>query len=206
MTSNNPIFEWLQSPENPKLLILMRGISGSGKSTRARELATEHNCHDRLFASDDYFGQTREEYVANWSRPKLSAAHKACQKNVKIVMQRQLTPVIVDNTHVRIADMLPYFDLAVQYEYRVQIEEPTSPWWKEQIAPYLDDKIRNAKQIKEAAKLLHKINKQTHCVPLSSIEKMLGQWMHNVTFDDLVRCYTRYLENPVDPLNDIEVS
>jgi predicted kinase len=189
MNASDPLFQWMQSPENNNLLILMRGLPASGKSYRARELA--NGDESVICSADHFFGRTKEEYVANWTKEKLHIAHRVCQRKVQGMMQRQLPLVIVDNTNTCIAEMMPYFDMAVQYRYRVQIEEPTSPWWVNDIAPYLLDKALHKDKLEAAARLLTEKNQETHCVPLESIQKMLNRYQPMVLFSDLVNVYCR---------------
>ena len=176
-------FQWMFSPENKKTLILMRGIPASGKSFRAKELASGDE--SIICSADHFFGETNEEYVANWRIEKLGMAHNQCKKECRMLMQRQAPLVIVDNTNTMVHEMMPYFELAVQYQYRVQIEEPTSPWWVNDIAPYLDDKVKNKKQLEKMCEFLFEKNQETHKVPLKSIEKMLFRYHHNVTVEQL---------------------
>jgi predicted kinase len=182
------LFDWMKSPENLNVLVLMRGLPSCGKSYRAKELAGDTGL---IFSADNFFGTTKEEYCANWNVKKLHVAHSVCQRKVRESMQRQLPLVIVDNTNTRIAEMMPYFDMAVQYKYRVQVEEPTSPWWLNDIAPYLLDKKANLDKIEEAARFLTKKSEETHCVPYDSILKMLNRYQTQVTFDDLARVYQK---------------
>jgi hypothetical protein len=183
-------YDWLKHPDNPNLLIIMRGVSGSGKSYRARELAGEDQ--DAIISADQFFGDTLEEYTANWSVDKLHAAHRNCQARIRGRMQRQLPLAIVDNTNTRIAEMMPYFDMAVQYDYRVQVHEPTSPLWLNDIEPYLGNKGKYAKELDLAAQRLYEINQQTHGVPLDVIKKQIRRYAYPVNFDTLAACHGRY--------------
>lgn len=182
-------FNWMRDENNMKTLVLMRGIPSCGKSTRAKELA--NGDMSLIHSADNFFGSTYEEYRKNWNVQDLGNAHKACKHGVRLAMQRQADLVIVDNTNVIIRDMMGYFALAVQYGYKVRIEEPTSPWWVNEIAPYLTDKVKNKKQLDKMAQFLAEKSKETHGVPLSAIERMIGKYQPNVTFDDLVNFYTR---------------
>ena len=176
-------FQWMFSPENPKTLYLMRGVPASGKSFRARELA--NNDDSIICSADKFFGTTSEEYVANWCIEKLGVAHNECKKSARILMQRQVPVVVIDNTNTMVHEMMPYFDMAFQYQYRVCIEEPTSPWWVNEIAPYLSDKETNKKQLEKMCEVLFDKNQMTHKVPLASIKKMLFRYHHNVTVEQL---------------------
>lgn len=192
----NSAFQWMFSPDNDKVLILMRGVPASGKSYRALELAGDDP--SVIHSADHFFGETPEEYVANWTIEKLGMAHKQCQKNTRMRMQRQLPLAIVDNTNTMVREMMPYFEMAVQYQYRVQIEEPTSPWWVNDIAPYLENKEKNRGQLEKMAKLLWEKNQLTHKVPLESIKKMLFRYHHNVTAEQLATIYARNSGMPKD--------
>jgi predicted kinase len=192
----NSAFQWMFSPDNDKVLILMRGVPASGKSHRALELAGDDP--SVIHSADHFFGETPEEYVANWSIEKLGMAHKQCQKNIRMRMQRQLPLAIVDNTNTMVREIMPYFEMAVQYQYRVQIEEPTSPWWVNDIAPYLENKEKNRGQLEKMAKFLWEKNQLTHKVPLESIKKMLFRYHHNVTVEQLATMYARNAGIPKD--------
>jgi len=97
--------------------------------------------------------------------------------------------------------MMPYFDMAVQYQYRVEIEEPTSPWWMNDIAPYLLEKHLHQEKLDAAAYLLWQKNQETHCVLLDAIKKMLRRYQPLVNFDDLARVYVRGLPSDQQPQN-----
>lgn len=187
---NAAIFEWMQNPLNEKLMILMRGVSGSGKSYRAKELS--QGDPSVIYSADYFFGIDPEEYSKNWTREKLGDAHKWCQSRVRFACQNQHKLVIVDNTNTMIHEMMPYFDMAMQYEYRVEIAEPTSEWWLNDIAPYLLDKDNNKKHLHEQAVLLTERNKATHNVPLFAIKSQLDRYHTNVTFDNLVNSYNKH--------------
>lgn len=183
------MFQWMQSPENPKKIIIMRGVPSSGKSYRAKQLA--NGDESIICSADHYFGLTKEEYVSNWDAKKLGLAHGQCSKKAKMLMQRQQPLVIIDNTNTLVRDMMPYFDMAFQYQYFVQIEEPNSPWWVNDIAPFLGDKQKNKAQLEKAARMLWEKNLTSHEVPLKNIEKMLFRYHVNVTVEQLADIYVR---------------
>ncbi len=183
MGTQPAIFEWMQNEENPHVLVLMRGLPSAGKSHRALELA---NMDESLINSaDKFFGKTAEEYVSNWSGDKLGAAHRQCRDQVRVAMQRRDKLVIVDNTNTVIREMLTYFSMAVEYGYRVCIEEPTSPWWVNDIAPYLENKGQHREHLDGMCKLLATKSETSHKVPVEAIQKMLNRYRPNVTFDNL---------------------
>jgi len=106
-------------------LILVRGVSGAGKSTIADMLSVYlHSC----FSTDDMF-MVDGEYKFDPS--KLGKYHDATVQKVKDVMvDRQfeigsgedlLTPttIVVHNTFTQEWEMKPYFELAETFGWRV---------------------------------------------------------------------------------------
>jgi predicted kinase len=95
---------------NKKILILLRGIPGSGKSTFAK-LLSEHIC-----TADD-FHMKDGEY--KWTVERAGLAHVWCQKKCENFMKEGFTPVVVANTSVTKKELKPYYDLATEYGYTV---------------------------------------------------------------------------------------
>jgi hypothetical protein len=74
--------------------------------------------------------------------------------------------------------------MAEQYQYRLKIEEPTSEWWLN-LRNLMNDKEKNRKEINKIIKFLYEKSKETHCVPLSTIEKMIFSYDTNLTVENL---------------------
>lgn len=103
-----------------KVLVLLRGIPGSGKSTKAQEIVD--NCfgtHVKCSA-DDYFINSDGEYVFN--RFRLGKAHNQCKENAKQAMKDGVDLVIVDNTNTTKKEMQPYINMAKHYGYQIKFE------------------------------------------------------------------------------------
>ena len=166
-----------------KVLILMRGVPSSGKSTRAKELAGDDV--SAICSSDNFFGKTIEEYNSNWCSERLYEAHCKCFEEIENRLQNELSLAIVDNTNVKIKKMKPYADLAIKYQYELRIEEPTSPWWINDIAPYLGNKEKNRKHLEKMCLFLWEKNQLTHKVPLETIKKFMFRYAPNVTIEQL---------------------
>lgn len=98
-----------------KILYIVRGVPGSGKSTFAKSLGGTHFETDMFFMVDG-------EYKFDGS--KIKEAHKWCQDSVNTVMllnhTANLNPVIVvSNTFTQEWEMEPYFQMADYFEYKV---------------------------------------------------------------------------------------
>ena len=94
-----------------KDLILVRGVSGAGKTTLAELIA------DHVFSADDYFYDLEGNYDFDPSR--LRDAHMYCEERTECEMERGTTPIAVANTFTRKWEMDAYFKLAERYGYRV---------------------------------------------------------------------------------------
>ena len=134
------------SQSQEKVMVLLRGVSGSGKSTVAKEIGGE------VFSTDDYFMKDGE-YQFN---PKeLTKAHAWNRNRVKEALENGVSPVVVDNTNTQKWEMREYVKMAQEYGYDVQIREPSTPW------------KRDVDELTE---------RNNHRVPKEAIEKMLNRW------------------------------
>jgi len=100
-----------------KLLVLVRGICGSGKSTLAKTLAKAYNAAGP-FEADDYMVNNKGQYEFDPS--KLRECHHRCRQAVEMAMQREEEYIIQSNTNTTHKETLPYFALALKYNYQVQ--------------------------------------------------------------------------------------
>lgn len=95
-----------------KILVICRGIPGSGKSTFAKTLGGQH------YEADMYFiNPTTGEYKFDGS--KIKNAHQWCQGFVKSDMILEYPKIVVSNTFTQEWEIEPYFELAKEYGYKV---------------------------------------------------------------------------------------
>uniref|UniRef100_A0A3B5L9C6 NEDD4 binding protein 2-like 2 n=1 Tax=Xiphophorus couchianus TaxID=32473 RepID=A0A3B5L9C6_9TELE len=83
------------------VLILLRGLPGSGKTTLARELLST-GPSGIILSTDDYFVS--------------DAMHDGC------------SPIIIDNTNLQAWEMKPYVKMALDRGYKVDFYEPETSW------------------------------------------------------------------------------
>jgi predicted kinase len=103
-----------------RVLILLRGVPGAGKSTLANSIWNEY----AVCEADKYF-HNKETGAYEFDITKLKDAHAWCRSQVEIRMKdNQANPqfypeIVVSNTFTQEWEMQAYFDLAKQYDYRV---------------------------------------------------------------------------------------
>ena len=93
-------------------LILLRGVSGSGKSTIAPMFKNAV-----LVSTDDFFLDEYGEYV--FDANSLVINHQFCQLAVRMMMQDDEKLIVVHNTFTADWEMDAYFDLAKEHGYAV---------------------------------------------------------------------------------------
>ena len=96
-----------------KNLILIRGVSGSGKTTFGELFGAA------VLSADEYF---MKDGKYEFNATKLPQAHKWCQDAVKLRMEASpetRSKIVVANTFTTEWEMKPYFDMAKKYGYRV---------------------------------------------------------------------------------------
>jgi predicted kinase len=94
-----------------KILYIVRGIPGSGKSTFAKTLGGQH------YEADMYFVTPSGKY--EFDPTKIKDAHQWCQNFVKTDMTLEYPKIVVSNTSTQEWEMKPYFDLAKEFGYTV---------------------------------------------------------------------------------------
>uniref|UniRef100_A0A3Q2UC29 NEDD4 binding protein 2-like 2 n=1 Tax=Fundulus heteroclitus TaxID=8078 RepID=A0A3Q2UC29_FUNHE len=140
------------------VLILMRGLPGSGKTTRARELLSS-GPSGIILSTDDYFAE-KEGY--RYDPGLLGAAHEWNQSRAKDALHNGRSPIIIDNTNLQAWEMKPYVKMALERGYKVDFCEPDTRW---KFDPYE----------------LEKRNK--HGVPQEKIAQMMDRYSFPISID-----------------------
>ena len=97
-------------------IILLRGVSGSGKSRQAQEFRAHED--DIVVSTDDYF--TDEYGVYNFEYSELGMAHGSTRQRVLAAMEADIDTIVVDNTNTRWWEMMPYLEMAKKHSYDVR--------------------------------------------------------------------------------------
>ncbi|AZF89733.1 hypothetical protein QE332_gp122 [Pseudomonas phage vB_PaeM_LCK69] len=102
-----------------KIMYIIRGLPGSGKSSLAEILYNktwESGRQASICEADDYqmeFGK----YV--WKAERVVESHKKCMDKARWSMEIGLDAVIVSNTSTREREVAPYIDMAEEFGYTV---------------------------------------------------------------------------------------
>ena len=153
---------WMENQEKIKELILLRGISGSGKST----IAKKYVGNGVVFSTDDFFMMDGKYF---FDPKKLGLNHKKNQERTEIAMRQGISPVIIDNTNFETWEMKIYVDLADKFGYSIKILE-TEPIELEELIKRQENR--------------RSINKT---IPRETLEKMLKKYKRGITVDDVRR-------------------
>lgn len=150
----------------------MRGISGSGKSTKAKELVGNGVIHstDDVISSMGNYNDIFADMIARKDFSNLQKAHQTNLRNAINSMKNGVTPVIIDNTNLAPWESKAYVKAALEMGF--------------------DDKnieIVNVGTGGASAEELAKRN--THGVPLDKIKAMIDKYNANkdITIDDILK-------------------
>lgn len=131
-----------------KIVYIMRGVPGSGKSTFARILANEAGV---IHSTDDYFYKNGEyvfdpSLLSEYHDQNFAAFCKSLQKGISIV--------ICDNTNTRCWHFERYTEVAARAGYLVALV----------VMPHPDPEIAAIRTV--------------HSVPSHVISQMISEWEH----------------------------
>lgn len=96
-------------------VILLRGISGTGKSTyQKREFPDAIVC-----SADHFFLKKDGSYV--FAKERLGLAHKVCFDKFSTAVEEQKPLIVVDNTNLSTSEIKKYVETAQKAGYDVEI-------------------------------------------------------------------------------------
>lgn len=153
-----------------KKLIIVRGLPGSGKTTLAKELAKENG---KIYSLDDYFMEN-DKY--NYNPKKYNDAQLWTQYNVVSAMKKGEELIILDNHNIRKWEVKPYVRAAIELGYKVEFQEPNTPWKKD---------------------LNELLKKSSHHTTRKFIKRMINKWEDDFTVENILAS-----ELPYDKVNE----
>ncbi|GFS99256.1 2',3'-cyclic-nucleotide 3'-phosphodiesterase [Nephila pilipes] len=102
--------------EHGRIMFIIRGPPGTAKDSLTNMLV---DCYPKsqVFSADSYFSNTFSR--GKRDRSTLIASHDFCQKKVASACVKGVHPIIVKNTHMKIAEVQKYVNFAAEYNYTV---------------------------------------------------------------------------------------
>ena len=139
-----------------QVLIIMRGIPGGGKSTKAKELVGEGSIHstDDLIESKGDYREFFADMISKGDFAPLSQMHNLNFKNSLKSMESGISPVIIDNTNIRANEAKKYVESALAMGYS-------------------DDNIKFVEIGNGGLSAEELAERNTHGVPLDKIKSMM---------------------------------
>jgi predicted kinase len=138
-------------------LIIMRGIPGSGKSTKAKSLVGKgkiHSTDDVIEAGGDY-NEFFAKMIASKDFAPLSRVHSTNLKNAIASMKSGVSPVIIDNTNIKQNESKAYIVAALEMGYA-------------------DNNIKFVDIATAGLEAAELAKRNSHGVPLDKIEMMIA--------------------------------
>lgn len=107
---------------NTRILVLVRGVPGAGKSTFANNLRETYLKAGLTVAgpleADDFFVDPNTG-AYNYNPSLIRQAHESCQADAEAAMQTGFEYVIVSNTSTTEREVATYTKMATQYNYQI---------------------------------------------------------------------------------------
>lgn len=135
------------------MLVIVRGLPGSGKTTLAKSMLSEFTDGGFLFEADQWF---EKDGAYSYRHEQIQAAHDWClAATTAHLVDNTAQPVFVANTFVLHEHVKPYLQAARDLNHTVYILEPLTAW------AFNPDVCARSSQ---------------HRVPVTTIQRMFQQW------------------------------
>lgn len=169
-----------------KVVYLMRGLPGCGKSYTAKKLAGDSGV---ILETDEYFysqvGDDTQCY--DYDDALLEEAREWNLNRFRKEVDANRPLIIVDRGNGLNAATRVYIDYAMQHGYDVQFREPDSPWWNEVRVLLKYKHFITASLFEQLADELSKRTRGAHRVPAKLILRWMNAWRHDLTIDDVLQ-------------------
>lgn len=110
--------------EPARVMVIMRGLPGSGKTTKAHQIAGDRGV---VFSTDDFFMEGGEY---RFDPKQIGANHAKNQERARQACEDGISPIVIDNTNTQKWEARPYVEMARKYSYHVRFVEADAPWAK----------------------------------------------------------------------------
>ncbi len=173
--------------ETQKIVYLMRGLPGCGKSHRAKRLAGAEGV---VLETDEYFytqvGTDATSY--DYDRNLLPAARQWNLDRLRDAIAAGISPIVVDRGNGLNSETREFAVCAIKGGYAVELAEPDSSWWQE-LRVLLKYKEFVADRLFDAwSQRLAQSTRDHHRVPASMIRHWMQNWRHDLTVEQILEC------------------
>ena len=163
--------------EESKIVYLMRGCPGAGKSFTAKKLAGKDGM---ICETDSFFGPPGKDY--HFDIKQRDQARNRNMYQFLSYLRAGYSPVIVDRGCGKGRRTWWYAKTAQLFGYEIKLAEPISPWWKE-----IREGMKKGGWPAWAADLLFEKQKFTHKVSRDTILRSLNRYDPMLTIKDILR-------------------
>lgn len=118
-----------------KVIIVLSGVSGAGKSTYAKRLSDKLSglrISNDICSADHYFEDSFGNY--KFDTTKLGLAHQSCKDKCELLCQLAVNVIIIDNTSLNYKEISPYCAIAEKYKYKLNVLRIESDLANEELA------------------------------------------------------------------------
>lgn len=177
----------MSNERSSRIVYLMRGLPGCGKSHRAKRLAGETGL---VLETDEYFftqvGTDPASY--DFDKSLLPQARQWILNRMQQALLEGRSPIVIDRGNGLNAETREFAALAVQHQYHVKLAEPDSPWWLELRVLLKYREYIRAELFDAWAQRLADATRDHHRVPASTIRHWMESWRHDITVEQIMNC------------------
>ncbi|CAJ0584011.1 unnamed protein product, partial [Mesorhabditis spiculigera] len=167
--------------EGHNVMIILRGLPGSGKSHLADDLALLSVDSVATCSTDDFFLDREGNY--RFDKNRLQDYHAGNQRRARHSLEKGVKLVMIDNTNIKLDHLRPYITMALQHFYEIYFLTPSTEWaWK----------------LRECAK------RNRHRVSQDAIISMKNGFEELPTFERLLASYGHTVKLQTPLLNEME--
>lgn len=168
-----------------RIVYLMRGLPGCGKSHTAQRLAGSDGV---ALETDQYFFTEvgNDDQFYDFDKEKLPAAREWIIEQFRDALLKRISPIIIDRGNGLNTETREFAVLGAEHGYTVKLAEPDSPWWNElrvllKYREFVSDDLFD-----QWAEALSTKTGAGHRVPASTIRRWMSSWRHDVTIQDIL--------------------
>lgn len=168
-----------------RIVYLMRGLPGCGKSHRARQLAGESGM---VLETDVYFyTQVGDDPAAyDYDAALLPTARQWVFEKFQQAISEGTSPIVLDRGNGLNPETRRFAVYAVEQGYQVELAEPDSPWWQElrvllKYKPYVAEEVFD-----HWASHLADRTRDGHRVPADTIRRWMKHWRSDLTVEAIL--------------------